>query len=171
MIWFIFFLIFIPLLSVAAASLSLIVWVPTRKHDLPRILELAELKPGDRFIDLGCGTGTVPRYAAANCQADIYGIELALPFYFWCLTTQFFGGRRNINYLWGDLFKHSLAGYDVVYVFGIPDKLKSKLRPKLERELKAGARVISYAFAIEGWTPDKISRPEPQKASIYLYKR
>jgi precorrin-6B methylase 2 len=169
------FLIFIflaaVLLSVAAASFSLIVWVPTRKKDLSRILALARLQPGENFIDLGCGTGTVSHFLAAETQADIYGIELALPFYFWCRLRQAFSARHSLKYLWGSLFSLDLEKFEVIYVFGIPDRLKDKLRPKLERELKPGARVISYVFAIDGWIPSRIDRPDPQSVPIYLYTR
>ena len=34
----------------------------------------------------------------------------------------------------------------------LPDILKT-MRPKFEKELKPGARVVSYAFEVEGWTP------------------
>lgn len=170
MAWIIFLLL-LCLSSVAAASLSLIVWVPTRKNDLPRILDLANLRPGERFIDLGCGTGTVARFIAAKSAAAATGIELALPFYFWCRASQLFDKNRNLRYVWGSLFRMNLKKFDVVYVFGIPDKLQSKLKPKLEQELKIGTRVISYAFAIKGWTPARISKPDPASASIYLYIR
>ncbi len=171
MIWLIYILIFIPLLSMAIASMSLIVWVPTRKEDLSRVFELANLKPDEKFIDLGCGTGTVPRFIAERSDAIIHGIELAIPLYLWSWLRGLFGKRRNLSYFWGSLFTISLAEYDVIYVFGIPDKLKTRLRPKLERELKPGARVISYAFAINGWDPSEISKPSARKTSIYLYQR
>lgn len=170
MIW-IFLLLALLLSSVAIASLSLIVWVPTRKKDLPRILALADLKPGERFIDLGCGTGTVSHFVASKSSSAVTGIELALPFFLWCKARNCFSRRDNLSYVWGSLFKLDLREFDVVYVFGIPDKLKDKLKPKLEQELRPGSRVISYAFAIEGWIPAQISKPTPDSVSIYSYLR
>jgi SAM-dependent methyltransferase len=164
-------LLFISLISVAVASFSLIVWVPTRKRDLPRLLALASLQQDESFIDLGCGTGTVSHFIASKTKAAVTGIELALPFYFWCKLRQAASRLKNLHYLWGSLFALDLGTFDVIYVFGIPDKLKDKLKPKLERELKPGARVISYAFAIEGWTPSRISKPDPGNVSIYVYVR
>ena len=50
------------------------------------------------------------------------------------------------------------------------EQLKAKLKYKLEKELKPGTRVISYAFPIEGWQPKLISKPKPTEVTIYLYK-
>ncbi|NTU98851.1 class I SAM-dependent methyltransferase [Candidatus Falkowbacteria bacterium] len=167
----IFVIILIALLTTAIASLSLIVWVPTRKKDLDRIAAMASLKNGENFIDLGCGTGTVCCHVAKNSEANIFGIELALPFYAIAKIRQLFLNKRSLKIIWGNLFNISLGNFDVIYVFGIPDKLKDKAKPKLERELKPGARVISYVFAIEGWTPARVDKPTPDSASIYLYQR
>lgn len=71
----------------------------------------------------------------------------------------------------GDLFKEDLTKADVVYLFGLHKIISSRLRVKLENELKKGARVISYGFSIDGWTPVLTDQPSPQKHPIFLYQR
>lgn len=158
------------LLSVGYASLSLAPWVPSRKKDLPRIFKLAGLKPGEKFYDLGCGNGRLAIYAANNFQAQAIGVELALPLYFVCVIRRLFNGNKLLIFKLKNLFKENLSSADVVYIFGMPDKLKTKMREKLERELKLGARVITYAFPIKDWTPEIVDKPNERDISIYLYK-
>ena len=42
----------------------------------------------------------------------------------------------------------------------------SKLRPKLEEELGAGARVVSHDFPVRNWTTEKGSEPPPLHGGI-----
>jgi hypothetical protein len=51
----------------------------------------------------------------------------------------------------------------------MPDKLK-KLKDKFQKELKPGARIVSYIFPIEGIKPNIISKPKEKELPIYLYK-
>jgi len=157
------------LAGLAMGGLSLIIWLPTRTKDLARIMRLADLGSADIFYDLGCGDGRVAFYIAGKTGAQVTGLELAWPLYLFCLIRRSFSRRKNPVFRCSDLFKVDLSRADVVYVFGIPDKLASKLKPKLEQGLKPGSKVISYAFAIAGWTPAKIDRPTEQDIPIFLY--
>lgn len=166
------FLLFILLLLISCAlgAYSLIAWLPTKKADLARISRLARLRPGETFFDLGAGDGRVAHYLArANPLSRAVGFEIALPFFLIARLRQFFYRGDNLNIRFKNLFSQNLAEAGVVYVFGIPDKLKNKLKPKLERELTPGARVISYVFAIDGWQPAAIDRAGADSPRIYLY--
>jgi len=47
------------------------------------------------------------------------------------------------------------------------------MKPKLERELKTGARVVSHDFPIHGWVPiyvEKIRDRYSHNHMIYLYE-
>jgi SAM-dependent methyltransferase len=170
MLWLLIIIFFILiLLSVAWSSVSLAPFVPARKYDLPRILALAALKPGENFFDLGSGNGRVIRYVAKNSLAEAIGVEAAWPLYFFSRVWQILVRGGKIKFLWANLFKVNLAEADVVYFFGMPAAIKIKLKQKLEGELKTGARVISYVFPVEGWEADKISE-EDGRVTIYLYK-
>jgi SAM-dependent methyltransferase len=169
--YIVFALLVLGLLSTAYAGLSLIVWVPTRRADLPRILKLADPRPNDIIYELGCGDGRVAAFLAEHSSAKIIGLELAWPFYLISKARQLLVGQNNLAIRCHNLFKTDLSDASTVYVFGIPGKLAEKLRPKLERELKPGAKVISYGFAIAGWQPEVMDQPSGKAARIFVYRR
>jgi len=70
--------------------------------------------------------------------------------------------------LYRDLWKYDLSDADVIYFFLMPSKM-NRLRKKFEKELKPGARVISYVWPIEGWTPIKVDECEGWP-KIFLYE-
>ncbi|MDP3900628.1 MAG: methyltransferase domain-containing protein [bacterium] len=170
--WFfylLFIIIFILLFSYMLAAVSLAPWVPACRRDLARVFALADLKSGETFYDLGCGNGRMVFYAAQNFDVKAFGIELALPMIIICKLRLFFHKNKNVVFRWQNLFKADLSRADVVYIFGLPEKLKNKISQKLKKDLKPGARVVSYAFKIAGWQPVEASKPEAKDVSIYLY--
>jgi len=166
----IFIIIFICLLSMAIAGISFAPWVPCWKKDMVRIFALADLQPGEIFYELGSGTGKNVIYANKYFGVKAIGLEIAIPFYLISKVKQLFLGKRDIRFKYKNLFSEDLSQADVVYFFGMPKQLKDKLKNKLAKELKPGARVVSYAFAIEGWQPVTVSRPKKTDVAIYLYK-
>jgi len=164
-----FFALLILLATVAWAGHSFAPWVPCWKKDLPRIFALINLKPGEIFYDLGCGSGRTVFYAAKNFGAQAIGLEFALPLYFYCQGKKLLSRRRNVKFKWKNFFKENLADADAVYFFGLPKNIKRKLKNKLERELKPGARVVSYVFPIEEWQPVKVDKPHKDSVAVYLY--
>jgi len=159
------------LATVAIAANSLAPWVPTKKKDLPRILRLSQPRKGQKFYDLGCGNGKVAFYAFRHSQADIIGIELALPFYLICKIRQLSNRGKRLKFIFGNLYRRDLSAADAVYIFAASsDKLSGKITNKLKRELKPGARVITYAFPIPGWKAETMDKPGETDIAIYLYK-
>lgn len=154
--------------TVALAGASFAPWVPARKADLSRIFQLANLKAGETFYDLGCGNGRLVVYAAKNFQAKAIGLEIALPLYLICKWRQIF--NKNTIFKYKNLFTEDLSKADVIYFFGTPRRIEQKLKAKLERETKNGARIISYVFPIMGWTPNKVDKVD-NAVPIYLYIR
>jgi len=164
-----FFFLFCSI-TVLWAILSLAPWVPSRKKDLKRIFKIANLKPNEIFYDLGCGDGRIIFYAHRNFNVKSIGIELALPLFLICKIRQIFHSNKNILFKYKSLFKEDLSKADVIYVFALPRTLEKKLKQKLEKELKPGARVISYCFSIKGLKPKVIDKPDQKANSIYLYQ-
>jgi len=159
------------LISMAVASWSSAPFVPTRTKDLSRILDLTDLKKGQIFCDMGCGNGKVVKYVAQNTRAKAIGIEMALPVFVWAKAKQIFSGLKNYKIIYKNFFKADLTDVDVAYIFGYPATLKKKIAEKLKKDLKKGAKVISYAFEIPNWTPIKKSQPNEKDFPIYLYKK
>ncbi|OGF18630.1 hypothetical protein A3G56_02310 [Candidatus Falkowbacteria bacterium RIFCSPLOWO2_12_FULL_45_10] len=135
------------------------------------MFKLANLQAGEVFYDLGCGSGQVVFYAARQFQARAIGVELALPLYLICQLKKIIIGAVDVQFRWKNLFAENLSGADAVYFFGMPHSIAAKLKFKLERELKPGARVVSYVFPIPGWQPGIIDKPTAKAAAVYLYRR
>lgn len=166
---------FLLLLAAGAANLilsflSFAPWVPSRSRDLARILKLADLRDNQSFFDLGCGDGKIVFSAAAgNRNARAVGLEISWPLFLICRFKQFFKRRRNASFKLKNLFKENLSAADVVYFFGIPKTINGRLAAKLKQELKPGAKIISYAFRLNGWTPKIVDKPSEKDLAIYLY--
>ncbi len=167
--WFIFVLGGICLFTLALGGYSLAPWLPIFKRDLPRVFTLANLKPGERFYDLGSGDGRLVRYAAKKYGSRATGIEIALPLYVWSSAVQLLQRIPGVSYRFESLFSTPLHDAAVVYVFGRPGKLGKKITDKLTAELRPGARVISYTFPLEGKEPVVVDKPTDKDLSMYLY--
>ena len=148
-------------------------WVPSRRRDLERIYGLARVQTRETFIELGCGTGLVLLYGARHYDARFVGVEMFAPVLLVAYLRRIFLPRKErVRLRLGNLYHTDVSDADIIYLFGLPDQMAHRLRTKLERELKKGARVVSYSFAIEGWTPVEVSRPCPERdLPIYLYER
>lgn len=156
-------------LSMAISAVSFAPWVPTKKIDVSRALGLAQIKDGQIIYDLGCGTGTVLLEAAQKYSIKAIGFELSWPFYLVCLIRKKLGRfRGSLTFRMKNFFSQNLSEADIVYIFGMPATISKKLKPKFERELKPGTKVISYVFPIEGWKFSAVDRAKDQRP-IYLY--
>ena len=139
-----FFLsIFWPLLTGGA------VYTPTPRHRTKLAMEMAQVGPQDTFYDLGCGTGTVLAEAKKR-GANVVGVEIEPLRWLLCRLRV-----RGAKVILGNMFKVQLDGATVVFLFQYPN-VNIRLRGKLERELKPGARVVSYAWKIDGWKATKV---------------
>jgi hypothetical protein len=70
----------------------------------------------------------------------------------------------------GDLLDVDLTGADVVTMY-LATSLNDKLRPRLEKYLKPGARVISHHYAVPGWKPTKVDTTDDHREHvIFLYE-
>jgi len=132
-------------------------------------LDLAKIKPNETFFDLGCGDGRIVFFANKNYKLKTIWIELCFPLFLVCKIKQLFYGNKKISFRNRSLYKVDLKEADIIYMYGMPDKLK-KLKDKFKKELKPGTRIVSYIFPIEGLKPKLISKPTDKDLAIYLYK-
>lgn len=147
------------LISAAWAGVSFAPWLPSHTGAVYEGLRLAHLAPGERFVDLGCGDGRVLLLAATAFGAQATGVELSWPV--WLASQARIAIARvrrqipphQVTTRLGSLFAHPLEDTHVVFVYGMNATLGGRLRTKLERDLPAGARVISYGFPLPGLTP------------------
>jgi len=144
-------------------------WAPTFKADTGRFLKLANIKPGQKVYDLGCGDGRLV-LASAQAGGEAVGFEISLVPYFvakWRVFRSPFKKQCQIRFK--DFWRVDLSEADIVYFFLMP-KIFSKMKAKLERELKPGAKVIIYTWPMDGWQPLVVDSPTG-KTPIYVYQR
>ncbi len=157
--------------------MSIAPYVPSPPSVVNQMLLLADLKPDELLYDLGSGDGRVAIMAAEKFGARAVGIEmkedLANRALSKILELQLQDKVKIIN---DNIFKIDVSPADVVTLY-LTTSANSKLKPKLEAELKPGARVVSHDFEIVGWNPIKVDKfRENQKFSypshtIYVYRR
>jgi SAM-dependent methyltransferase len=167
-----FFLILIFILLTALyASLSAAPWLPTKKREAARMIELAGLKAGDVVYDLGCGDGRLLIKAAQTApKIKVVGIEISLVLYLIAKLSLFFK-KINGKVIFKNIFKTNLAEASVIFIFLLP-KCYERLKNKLERELEPGSRVVVGVWPIKGWEDKliKADKPTEKDLSIFLYK-
>ena len=160
--------VFVLIFSMAYAAGSGAPWVPTWRRDIERFLALAEPKAGERMVELGCGDARVVVTAAKERGVKGVGVELSI-LQAVAAKIRALISRTGVRIKWQNAFHTNLKDADLVYLFLMPETY-AKIRPKLEAELKPGARVVSYVWPIPGWEPAKSDRLIGAN-SLYLYQR
>jgi len=163
------FLLTIVLGTAAYAGLVAAPWVPTLKKDIERVRSLVEIKPGEVVVDLGCGDGRVMAALAKGSRAHFVGYELSLIPLFVAKLRFALTNQGNCVAIFKNFWNVSLSNADLVYFFLTPN-VYARMKQKLERELKPGARVISFVWPIDGWIPTKVDEVR-FRSPIYLYQR
>lgn len=146
-------------------------FVPTPQVVVNKMVDVADLKPGMKVLDPGCGDA---RMLITACRkfSKIQGIgyELFFVAYIlaWLRTREY---KNNITLLFRNSDYADLHTIDRVFCYML-DKPLARNAAKYKKELKKGAKIISYAFQIKGWTPEKVIPAEPKKnqCPIYIYK-
>lgn len=163
------FLVFISLFY-AGSSLAPLAY--TRKEDLKRIHTLANLKPGQTFIEMGAGTGRVCRYIAfKNPKTHVIGIELAWPLYIIAKCNSLLFGPDNLQIQYGNALLFNYSNADVIYTYALIKTLKHKVQQKMIDEMKPSAIFISYIFSMSNWPGNSIAHKNtPKETLIHVYK-
>jgi SAM-dependent methyltransferase len=142
---------------------------PIRVMD--RMLELANMKPGETLYDLGCGDGRILIAAVRKYNVKAVGVEISPKLVAQAQASiQRAGLQNQARVIQGDILSADPAGADVVYLY-LSTKLNERLRPRLESRLKTGARVVSHDYPVPGWKPAKVEETDgEQRHMIYLYE-
>jgi predicted RNA methylase len=142
---------------------------PARVVDL--MLEMAKIKPGETVYDLGSGDGRIVIAAAEKYKAKAVGIEIS-PKLVASATAEIerAGLSSDARVIQGDVLQTDFTGADVVTMY-LETKLNAELRPRLEKFLKPGARVVSHDYPVPGWKPARVEKVEGRVMhTIYLYE-
>lgn len=133
------------------------------------MLLLSRLRQGELLYDLGAGDGRILIEGAREFGARCVGVEID-PERVVRLKERLAATKVEAKIIEGDLMQVDLSDADVIAIY-LSDSVNAKLAPKLSRELKAGARVVSLDYELLGWKPDKetIVTSAGLSRQLYLY--
>ena len=132
-----------------------VIFVPTPEAVVEAMLQVAGVTKNDIVYDLGCGDGRIPvtaakKYGAKGVCFDIDPERIK--------EANENVAKNNVGHLvkvvHADLFEQDLSGATVITLYLLPS-LNVKLMPKLMKELKPGTRIVSHAFDMGSWKPEK----------------
>lgn len=128
-------------------------YVPTPLIIVEKMLDLAEVKPGDYLIDLGSGDGRIV-IAAAKRGAVAHGIDLN-PIRIEEANKNAIDAEvdKKVLFIEDDIFKTDFSRADIVTMY-LLNSVNLKLRPYLLEKLKPGTRIVSHDFDMGDWACD-----------------
>ena len=145
-----------------------VVFVPTPEPVVEKMLSMAKVGPNDIVYDLGCGDGRIPIAAVRDFGAkagvcidiDPERIKEARA------NVKRAGLENKVEVRHADMFKVDTSPATVVTLY-LLEELNVRLRPKLQRELRNGARIVSQSFSMGDWTP--VAQARVDGRPVYLW--
>jgi len=143
-------------------------YVPTPQEVVDEMLKMANVGKNDVVYDLGCGDGrlvitAVKKFGAkrgVGVDIDPQRIKESNA------NAQAAGVTDRVKFFEQNLFEADIKEATVVTLYLLPD-INLKLRPKLWNDLKPGTRVVSHAFDMGDWQPEKTGSVEGR--TIYFW--
>lgn len=154
--------------AVAAAALALagtaafsqarpaldVPYIKTPDAVVDRMLDMAQVGPDDYLIDLGSGDGRISIAAARQHGTRGLGVDLdpertkeATA------AARAAGVSERLEFRTENLFDTDLSQATVISMYLFPE-INLRLRPHLLK-LKPGTRIVSHAFHMDEWTPER----------------
>lgn len=142
-------------------------YVPTSEAVVEAMLALAKVTKNDLVYDLGCGDGRIVVTAAKKYGARGVGIDIDPQ----RIREANENARKSgvadrVRFIQNDLFKSDFSDATVVTLYLLP-AVNLKLRPQLMKQLKPGTRIVSHAFDMGDWKPEKTV--EVDGTTIYFW--
>jgi hypothetical protein len=129
-------------------------FITTPADVVEEMLRFAGTGPSDLVVDLGSGDGRIVITAAKTFGARGLGIELDGPLVLKARAAAAAAGvGERATFVVGNVLFADISQASVVTIYLLPG-LINQLQPRL-LELRPGTRVVSHAFAMAGWQPDR----------------
>ncbi len=149
---------------------SLAPFVSSPQDVIRRMLEIAETKRGEVLYDLGSGDGRILIAAVKQFRVSkAVGVEMRHDLVKRARDVVADSGLGNkIKILHKDVFEVDVSEADIITLY-LTTSGNNKLKPKLEKELKHEARIVSHDFSFSGWEPSRVESFGGH--TLYLYNR
>lgn len=166
-------LLVLPLLALTAAPAVPreldVPYVPTPQAVVDKMLEMAEVKSGDVLIDLGSGDGRIPITAAQKYGVTALGVDLnPVRVNEAKANAERAGVADKVAFREEDLFKTDLSKATVITMY-LLSRVNMELRPALMK-LKPGTRIVSHAFNMGDWQPDKSVKVDGRDVYLWIVR-
>jgi SAM-dependent methyltransferase len=162
----------LPILSPSIArgqdleSKKIVPFVPTPQEVVDKMVELAGVKKGDVVYDLGSGDGRIV-ITAAKKGAKAVGFDVDGDLVKESRANiQKAGVQDSAEIKHQDILTVDLSPASVITMYLLPD-VNLKLRPNILSQMKPGSRIVSHAFDMGDWKPEKTERVNGR--TIYLW--
>jgi precorrin-6B methylase 2 len=147
-------------------SKKIVPFVPTPQEVVDKMIELAGVKKGDVVYDLGSGDGRIVITAAKkgakatgfDVDGDLVKESRA--------NIKKAGVQDSAEIKQQDILTVDLSPASVVTMYLLPD-VNLKLKPHILSQMKPGSRIVSHAFDMGDWKPDKTERVNGR--TVYLW--
>lgn len=149
--------------NVITIQIPLIPYFKTSRYRVAAMVELSEIKEGERVADLGSGDGRIS-IAFGKKGAIVTGYELddrLIDESQKEIQNQKL--EKNVIIKKEDFWNTDLSSYDVIVIYPMPD-IMAPLEEKLMKELRSGTRVLSNFYTFPNWKYTEC------KDKIYLYE-
>jgi SAM-dependent methyltransferase len=138
-----------------------------------RMLALAEVTRKDVVYDLGSGDGRIPIAAARTYGARGVGIDIdPARIEESRANARAAGVEHLVAFRLDDAMTADIREATVVTLYLLSSS-NLKLRPRLQAQLRPGARVVSHAFSMgPDWPPDKVEQLQSaagDTVTLYLW--
>lgn len=135
-------------------------YLPTMRGQITLALDLLDLKPGQRLLELGSGDGRVLQAAARRgLRVTGYEINPILVAISYVRTWRY---RSKVRIIWGSYWQ-PWPSAEGIFTFMLPrymGRLDAVIR---ERYPRGGVRLASFAFALPG------KKPRTAQEGVFLY--
>ena len=144
-------------------------FVQTPVEVAKKMIQLADLKSGQTLFDLGAGDCRLVILTAQETEASAVGVEMRDDLIERARSEiKKLSLESRVRMIHDDFFNVDLGKADAVTLY-LTTSGNERLRPKLERELKKGAKVISHDFRVGNWKPSVVYN-ELLGHTIYSYE-
>ena len=169
MLWVVYAVVVLALLSMAYAGYSAAPYIPSWKHDRIRITKRVASHNPKVVYELGSGDGSLVLDIARQLpDTTVIGLEISVPMYLVSKMRIAFSGQKNAQIRFKNLYKQPLNDADIVFFF-LTKKVYSKLQGKFAKELKDSCVVLAEVWPFPGMEPD-FKDIADNRLTIYQYK-